>query len=189
MKLTKSVLLGIALISLLVSCERKDNSMNEVFPETNQLVLFQVEHTNFAWGYSHSGILVDSSGNVGYFKFPKNWHSIDTAGYISESDMNINISQIDTSYLNIERNTLLKYFSLVQGAAEGEITKPTGSGADMGETIYSAFLFDTDVRKYKQVLIYQFGDWSRLNKSPEASQILEWLQLSYLDSQKKAAGQ
>jgi hypothetical protein len=59
----------------------------------------------------------------------------------------------------------------------------------MGETVYSAFLFDHDARKYKQVLINQFGDWSRYNKSPEASQIHQWLQSAYYASQKKAAGQ
>jgi hypothetical protein len=45
----------------------------------------------------------------------------------------------------------------------------------MGEAVYSAFLYDSAARKYKHVLINQFGDWSRNNKSPEASQILHWL--------------
>jgi hypothetical protein len=189
MKFTIIILIGTILISVLVSCEKKDNSINEVFPNANQLVLFKVEYSNYAWGYSHSGILIDSSGNVGYFKYPKNWHSIDTSGYISVSEMNDNLSQIDTFYLTVDKNILLKNFNLVQYAAEGEISKPDNSGADMGETVYSAFLYDSVAGKYKHVLINQFGDWSRINKSPEASQILHWLSSTYLIVQKKAAGQ
>jgi len=189
MKLAKIILIGIFLISGLVSCERKDNSINEVFPNSNQLILFQVEYTNYAWGYSHSGIFIDSSGNVGYFSYPKNWHSIDTSGYISESEMNNNISQIDTIYLTVEKNILLRNFNLVQNAADGEISKPSSSGADMGETVYSSFLYDQVSKKYKHILINQFGDWSRINKSPEANQILQWLSSTYQIAQKKAAGQ
>jgi len=63
----------------------------------------------------------------------------------------------------------ISQISKLQYAAEGEISKPNSSGVDMGETVYSA------ARKYKHVLINQFGDWSRNNKSPEASQILHWL--------------
>lgn len=188
MKLT-NIILGTFLISGLLSCEKKDNSINEVFPNSNQLILFQVELTNYAWGYSHSGILIDSSGNVGYFKYPQNWHSLDTSGYISESEMNDNISKIDTFYLTVDKSILLKNFNLVQYAAEGEISKPNSSGADMGETVYSAFSYDPVSRKYKHVLINQFGDWSIINKSPEANQILNWLGSTYLIVQKKAAAQ
>jgi hypothetical protein len=189
MKFTKIIIIGIFLISALVCCIKKNNSINEVFPKANQLVLFKVEYSNYAWGYSHSGIFIDSSGNVGYFKYPKNWHSIDTSGYISESEMNDNISQIDTFYLTVDKNILLRNFNLVQNAAEGEISKPNNSGADMGETVYSAFLYDSVVRKYKHVLIDQSGDWSSINKSPEANQILRWLGSTFMIVQKKAAGQ
>ena len=189
MKITYIILIGTFLISVLVSCQKNNNSINDVFPNTNQLILFRVEYTNYAWGYSHSGILIDSSGKVGYFKNPKNWHSIDTSGYICESEMNDNISQIDSFYLTVDRNILLRNFNLVQYAAEGEISKPNNSGADMGETVHSAFLYDPVAGKYKHVLINQSGDWSRNNKSPESKQILQWLGATYLIVQKKASGQ
>jgi|WetSurMetagenome_2_1015567.scaffolds.fasta_scaffold104495_2 hypothetical protein len=189
MRLTYIIIIWTLVISGLVSCQKKDNSISEVFPNTNQLVLFQVEYSNYAWGYSHNGIIIDSSGNVGYFKYPKNWHDMDSLGYISESEMNDNLSQIDTIYLTVDKNTLLRNFNLVQYAAEGEISIPESTGADMGETVYSAFIYDPVSRKYKQVLINQFGDWSRNNKSREANQILHWLGSTYLIAQKKAAGQ
>lgn len=183
-----NVILWSLLIFGLLSCENKDISKNEVFPNSNQLILFQVEHTNYAWGYTHSGILIDSAGNVGYFNNPKNWHSMDTSGYISESEMNDNISKIDTFYINVDKNILLKNFNLVHYAAEGEITKPDMSGADMGETVYSAFSYDPVSKNYKHVLINQSGDWSIFNKSPEANQILNWLKSTYQTVQKKAHG-
>lgn len=184
----KNILPGAFLISALLSCENKDNSIIETFPKPNQLVLFQVEQTNYAWGYSHNGILIDSSGNAGYFNFPKNWHPIDSSGYISESEMNDNLSKIDSFYITLDKTNLLKNFNLVQYAAEGEITKPFMTGADMGETIYSAFSYDLVSRKYKHVLINQSGDWSVINKSPEANQIFNWLKSTYYTVQKKARG-
>jgi hypothetical protein len=185
MKLT-NIFIWTILLSGLLSCEKKDNPIIEVFPDSNQLVLFQVEQTNHAWGYIHNGILIDSSGNVGYFNLPKNWHPIDTSGYLSESDMNDNLNMIDTFFITLDKNSLLKNFSLVQYAAEGEISKPSQTGADMGETVYSAFQYDQAGRKYKHVLINETGDWSRINKSPEANKIFSWLQSTYYTVQKKA---
>jgi hypothetical protein len=189
MKFTHIILIGTLTISVLVSCQNKETSIFEASPNTNQLVLFKVEYTNYAWGYSHSGILIDSSGKVGYFKNPENWHSIDTSGYISESEMNDNTSQIDSFYLTVDKNILLKNFNLVLYAADGEISKPINSGADMGETVFSAFLYDSVAGEYKHILINQSGDWSRNNKSPEARQILDWLSTTYLIVQRKVAGQ
>ena len=44
----------------IMGCEK----LNDSYPNENQLVLFQVEYINYAWGYSHHGILIDSSGKM-----------------------------------------------------------------------------------------------------------------------------
>lgn len=167
----KSKLFLLSFIVLLTSCEKK----NEQFPNANQQILFQVDYVNYAWGYSHNGIIIDSSGNVRYFKIPKNWHYSDTASYISESDMNENLEQLDTVFFTIEKNTVLKYFSMLTKASEGQLSKPYNRMFDAGETTYSGYLYDSNTNKYKHVLVKRYGDWSIDNNSPEAEDIYNWL--------------
>jgi len=165
----------VSFLLLLMGCEK----INDSYPNANQLVLFQVEYINYAWGYSHHGILIDSSGNVKYFKYPNNWRYPDTAGYITESDMNENIQQLDTVSFIIEKDTLLKYFSMLKGASEGQLSDPYNRMFDAGETIYSGYLYDSIIKKYKHVLIKQWGDWSIDNNSPEAEKIYRWLATTF----------
>jgi hypothetical protein len=167
----KKTILYLSIMLFLAGCEKK----TENYPNADQQILFQVEYNNWAWGYSHDGIVIDSSGNVRYFKFPKNWNYPDTAGYISESDMNKNLQQLDTVLFTIEKNTLLKYFSLLKDAAEGQISKPVNRMFDAGETTYSGFLYDLYSNRYKHILIKMVGDWSRDNDSSEAEEIYNWL--------------
>jgi len=89
-------------VVLLMSCEKQE--VNDTFPNARQLVLFQVEYINYAWGFSHSGFLIDSSGVVSLFKYPGDWHHPDSAGYISISDMEDNIRQLDTITFRINKN-------------------------------------------------------------------------------------
>jgi hypothetical protein len=159
----------------IMGCEK----INDSYPNENQLVLFQVEYINYAWGYSHHEILIDSSGNVRYFKYPNSWHQPDTAGYITESDMNENIQQLDSVSLTIENDILFKYFSILKGASEGHLSHLVNRMFDAGTTIYSGYLFDSIMKEYKHVLIKQWGDWSIENNSPEAEKIYRWLESTF----------
>jgi hypothetical protein len=181
MKLLSTILIASFPVVFLVSCEKKGTSPEESFPAANQLVLFQVEYTNHAWGYSHCGIIIDSSGSAGYFNLPEIWHSPDSTGYISESGMNENIQQLDTTFYLPDRNTLLKYFNMVGNAAEGELSDPFHTAYDAGEVIYSGFLYEPGSRRYKQIFLRQEGDWSRVNNATEAKQIYAWLRSIYYD--------
>lgn len=164
-------------ILLLTGCEKED-SFN---PRLRQQVLFQIEYVNYAWGYQHSGIIIDSTGNVGYFKFPENWNSPDKLGYITESEMNENLRQLRDINYSVRRDTLLNYFSMVETASKGELTDPYNRMFDAGTTVYSGYLYYPTIKKYKQVLIKQWGDWSIDNQSPEAGEIFRWLRYVYND--------
>jgi hypothetical protein len=166
----------------LTSCE-KENYVH--FPNAGQKVLFQVEYINHAWGFDHSGIVIDSSGNVGYFKFPKNWHSPDTASWLSESEMNENLTQFDTVFSAVDKNTVLKYFSMLENVSEGQLSKPYNTMFDAGETTYSGYLYDSDKKIYKHVLIKCVGDWSIDNDSPQAEEVYDWLLKTQIDVMKK----
>jgi len=62
-------ILGLMIFSL-TNCE-KDNDGTDI-SMTNQRIYFQYDYINFAWGYQHSGWLIDSSGNVHCYNKPDN---------------------------------------------------------------------------------------------------------------------
>jgi hypothetical protein len=167
----KSKIIFVVLFALITGCEKRDYPL----PDINQLILFQSEYINFAWVYVHSGILIDSSGNVRGYKLPKIWHFPDTAGYISLSDMNENIGQLDTSSFKIKKDTLLKYFNKLKNVAMSQMTKPVQVMADAGVHRYSGFLYDSKTKKYNEVLIRQSGDVYIENKSQDAKEIYNWM--------------
>lgn len=155
---------------LLIGCEKK----NEPASSLDQVVLFQSDYINYAWVYQHQGSLLDRSGNVRGYKLPKIWHFPDAEGYISVSDMNENIEQLDPPSFAIQNDTLKKYFDKLKIAANGILTIPVNVMADAGTWSYSGFIFDSKTRKYRQVLIRQEGDFYIENKSKEAKEIYNW---------------
>ena len=159
----------------LASCEKNDI----LKPDPGQLVLFQVEYVNHAWGYAHSGIVIDSAGKVGYFRLPGNWHSPDSLGYICESDMDDNYRQLNVVQRTVTKEGLLKYYGMLPDASQGKLSKPYNRMFDAGVTVYSGFLYLPSLKKYKQVLIKQWGDWQIDNYSQEAEEIFKWLKSVY----------
>lgn len=172
----KKIIIYFPLILLLtISCEETNYNS----PGINQLVLFQVEYINYAWGYSHGGIIIDSAGNAKRFSYPESWNYPDTAGYISESDMNENVKQLGKVSLKVEKDSLLRYFNMLEAASEGKLSDPYNRMFDAGETTYTGYFYFPLERKYKQILIKQWGDWEIDNNSKEAEAVFEWLSSVY----------
>ncbi len=49
----------ILVASLLITGCKKNVVINE-----KQTMLFQVDYVNYAWGYQHTGFIIDNEGNV-----------------------------------------------------------------------------------------------------------------------------
>ena len=167
----KTRILSLSLILLSIGCTKENISP----PNKGQEIYFQVEGLNYAWGFYHAGIMIDSSGYVRGYNLPAKWNWIDSLGYISNSQMKENIEQLDTTYSKIDRDTLQKYINLIYKASKGAITTPVTQMWDAGITSFTAYLYDSNSQKYKQVLIKQTGDQFIDNKSREANQIYNWL--------------
>lgn len=99
--------------------------------------------------------------------------------------MNENFQQLDTVFISLDKNTVLKYFSMLKNASEGQLSKPYNRMFDAGETTYSGYLYDSNTKIYKHVLIKQHGDWSIDNNSTEAEDIFNWLMQAYSDVMRK----
>jgi hypothetical protein len=160
-------------VILLMSCEKQKG--NEKFPNAHQLILFQIEYINHAWGFSHNGFLIDSSGVVTSFKYPHNWNYPDSTGYMGESAMEDNINQLDTISFTINKSEMLKYFDKLEKISDGELIVPAYRAYDAGKTDFSGFIYDSNKKQYKHVLIKRVGDFPIDNNSPEAEEVFRWL--------------
>lgn len=153
-------------------------SCNEDVPSFRQKVLFEVHYINYAWGYMNYGYLIDSTGYARSFNLRNNtidWHSPDTAGFISQECMNENVSHCDSVIYRVNSDSLALYVEKIYKASKGQISKPQMVMADAGSIRYSAYIYVENLHKYKEVLIKEWGDWMINNDSPEAQEIYEWL--------------
>ena len=113
---------------------------------------FEVEYTNYAWGYDNSGCLVDQEGNV--YKYGYGHHSngkgLEASGKMSDAD--------------------LKFASeLAEKALAGKFTEKL-VGADGGSTLWSAY-----TRYGQQVKLQLRGDARGENSAPEAKELVKLL--------------
>jgi hypothetical protein len=85
------------------------------------------------------------------------------------------IQKTDSIILKIDKATLLTYFSKLEKASNGKMSKPRQEMIDAGIIQLSGYLYQTDSKKYKQVIIRQIGDVAFENKSSEANEIYNWM--------------
>jgi hypothetical protein len=162
------------IIVILSSCE-KDINTNQGNPNITNHVLFQYEYINYAWGYQHSGWLIDSSGNVYCYNRPSLWNYCDSSGYISDTNMESNILHTDSICYKIEKKELAAKTMLIENASKGEVTKPIPVMADAGIAIFTGFTQNIQTKQYKRIVFKQIGDYYIKNKSVEALELYNWL--------------
>jgi hypothetical protein len=130
---------------LLAGCNKED----DILPDANQPLLFQCEYINYAWGYQHNGWIIDSSGNVRSYRLPKQWYFVDSLGLISSQEMNDDIQLTDSIIFKIDRDSLLKYFSILEDASIGKLSEPRQEMFDAGITQFSGCIYQNDSKKFK----------------------------------------
>ena len=162
---------SVAFVALFSSC----SSENILFTEQ---VLFEVHYTNYAWGYSENGYLIDSTGTIHSFDLSKKtykWNYKDDNGYISKDGMRNNLLHCDSVVGKVAADSLQYFRDKINGASRGKISDPVGAMADFGQIRYSAYIYDRNQQRYKEVLIQLYGDMMSDNNSAEAKQLYEWL--------------
>lgn len=160
-------------VLFLTNCN-KDNDDIELL-EIEQRIYFQYNYINHAWGYQHSGWLIDSSGNVYCYNKPENWQHGDSSGFISASEMDSNILETDSICYRVDKEILSDKIELIYKASKGDISEPIHEMYDSGGAAYSTFIFDENSKTYKKILLKQTGDFRIDNSSPESVELYKWL--------------
>ncbi|MCF8357567.1 MAG: hypothetical protein K9H26_02325 [Prolixibacteraceae bacterium] len=184
MLLKEKIVFTILLLILFVGC-KEDFS---VFPGKNQKILFQCEYINHAWGYQHSGWLIDSFGNVHCYNLPENWFFCDSLGKISSEDMEMNLMNTDSICLKIDKNELNHKVELIGKATRGTISEPAHEMCDAGIIAFSAFIFYNEADVYQKLILRQTGDFRIENDSKAATELCHWMDSICLEIEKAIIG-
>ena len=173
----KNFILSAVLLTFLAGCIQVNEFVREEVdpPMLGRPLIFQVEYTNHAWGYSHNGWMMDGSGLVKRFQKDAPWVFPDSLGYISETDMQKNLNVCDSVLEHISYYELSRYSSKAISCVDGPMTTPKNTMADAGEHIYAFYRYEADRKRYKRVVLSMTGDWSQENLAPNAKEIVDWM--------------
>jgi hypothetical protein len=163
-------LLVLFIVLLVGSCNKET-----YYGPEDQPVFFEYRYTNYAWGVSDHGWLVDNEGNIRGFEFPEDFRVPDSTGHLSSEDLEHNLSLTDTLLSSINSKDFEKHIRLIGGAEDGNLGEPTPRGADMGSSVLSCYAFDPESGTYNYVLLARKGDWEQYNLSSEAEKLIKWL--------------
>lgn len=157
------------LILLLTGC-KKNYVINE-----KQKILFQYEYVNYAWGYQHSGFIIDNEGNVLTYENPENWNFQDNSLILSEMQVSENISKCRRSGKKIPQEELQKYTSYIKNISLSKITAMKNVAADAGSIEYFCYQYYEGNGTYKGCLIKMEGDFTCENLNLHAKKVAEWM--------------
>jgi hypothetical protein len=156
-------------ILLITGCKK-----NIVISE-KQTILFQVEYLNYAWGYAHTGFIIDSEGNVLTYKNPQDWNFPDKDFSINQNQVKDNISKCANSGKKIPKVELQKYANYIKNISSSKVTALKNVAADAGSLQYICYQFFENSGTYKSCLIKMEGDFTCENLNFFSKKVSTWL--------------
>jgi len=155
---------------LLITGCKKNNVINE-----KQAILFQVDYVNYAWGYQHTGFIIDNAGNILTYKNPQNWNFPDKELNLSESQVHSNLESCIKTGKKISSEELKKNASYIKNISSSKITAMKNIAADAGSIEYLCFQFSENSQTYKGTLIKMEGDFTCENLNFYSKKVTAWL--------------
>ncbi|MCP4725419.1 MAG: hypothetical protein GY863_10305 [bacterium] len=152
------------------------------YPEIppDQKYLFEFEFKNSAWGWMHYGFFIDNEGNVYKFESPLDtkiddlWLS-NSDGYYTEEELLEKFEMLKEFVMQIDMDELEVRKERIGYASDGKLTDPENRMADYGIGTYRCYIYDSDVEKYREVVLLVDGDYFVENKSPDAKYLYNWM--------------
>lgn len=163
-----SIALVLAGCQLLVDSGSDDESID-------QKILFEIERTNYAWGFVHRGIYVDSTGAVyRYDRGSEPWQAKRDSSF-TEVELLDKYSRGRERIGQIDAETLSERVAWISAAAQGRLTTPNFACNDAGVLSFLAYRYDAQTGHYTPVVLRQSGDRFRENQAAQAEQLVTWL--------------
>jgi hypothetical protein len=140
-----------------------------------QEIIFQYEYLNYAWGYQHSGYIIDSKGNVLSYNNPEIWNFCDKDLNLTEDQVDENLKMCSPTGKKISEQELQKYSGFIKNIASSEVTALKNVAADMGSAEYICYQFSERTGTYKKYLIKMEGDFTCENLNFHSKKVILWM--------------
>jgi hypothetical protein len=183
LKSMKSTSLGIILIvlmTLFITGCKKSNVISG-----KQSILFQMEYVNYAWGFQHSGLIIDSEGNVLTYNNPELWNSPDNDLILNEKEVAENIGSCTISDKKIPEEELRKYSGYIKNIASSKVSALKNVAADAGSTQFICYQYSESTGMYKGYIIKMEGDFTCENLNFYSKKTSAWMRDIYTNLYKK----
>jgi hypothetical protein len=153
---------------MMQGCKKSPGASNE------QQLYFQLDYLNYAWGYQHTGYIIDGNGNVLVYDNPEKWNFPDDTFTLTADQVAENITLCRKSGISVSREELIKYASHIGNIAASKVTALRNVGADAGSVQFICY----EVKGsgvYKGTLIKLEGDFTCENLNFFSKKIVSWM--------------
>ncbi|MBA4321197.1 MAG: hypothetical protein C0408_00120 [Odoribacter sp.] len=170
MKLHSVKLLSFLLLAFSLNGCQKDYIVSD-----KQDILFMQEYINYAWGYQHSGFIIESNGNVLSFNNPDKWNFPDKDNKLTKEKIQENILSCTLTGKVIPGAELQKYVNHIDNISSSKISSMKNVGADMGSLVYYCYQFSENSSTYKATRIKMEGDFECENLNFFSKKVVVWM--------------
>jgi hypothetical protein len=144
-------------------------------------IVFEVESTNYAWGYLHSGRYITANGDVVGFRIPADRaHLLPGAsadGLYSAEALAAKFENQCRALWTLPPASIEHAKTLALALAHlppGEMTRHEKL-YDAGETVYVVYVATGAKDRYRRIVLAERGDYESDNAAPQAAELRHWL--------------
>jgi len=164
------LLLSLFVLQLFIAGCRKANIVSE-----GQKILFQYDYMNYAWGFQHSGFIIDTEGNILEYNKPEKWNFPGNDNILTQAEIEENLQSCTPSGQKVPVNELQKFSKYIDNIAASKISARRRKGADMGSQIYYCFQYSEGNGEYRATIIKTEGDFESENLNFYSKRTIDWL--------------
>lgn len=138
-------------------------------------VIFEVEHINYAWGYTHYGIYIDNAGNVYHYDRKRQPWKYNAQTVFSELELLDKFSIEKTVLQTLSINDIQQRYTTARRSDVAMLNKPEYRCADAGVTSFWVYEWNTETKRYSRTLLTSAGDVTRKNQNRDGQELVQWL--------------
>jgi len=147
--------------------------------DPDQKYFFEIEYTNHAWWFNHSGAYIDRKGDI-YSYSITDPNKLLSGKQFTGAELDALYMENKTYIASLDNSQFDSMKKLIFSASNGEMSEGISVCADYGAVVYTAYLYDSDQDTYQAVTLRQAGDLSFRNLNIDAQTLDQWLvQLSF----------
>lgn len=140
-----------------------------------QKILFQYDYMNYAWGFQHSGFIIDTEGNILEYNKPEKWNFPGKDNLLTQEEVEENLKSCIFTGHRIPSNELQKYAKNIDNIAASKISPRRSKGADMGSQIFYCYQYSESDARYRATVIKTEGDFESENLNFYSKRTIDWL--------------